>query len=605
MAKAMATLKTKVLATISCLWIAGAALLVLIAYSQISGALNSEIRTRLRGCAALGALSVPADEHARLRVRADEGTKEYADVIAALGRIQAGSADVKFVYTVRRAADGKVVFIGDATEDEKDRSHLGDVYEDASELLKGSIGGIDGVVLEKNFYTDQWGTFLSAYAPIRAPDGKMDGLLCMDISFESVRRILRRNFLQLLLLAALCLLLIIPVGIYLTRDIVSPIKSCLGFTELLAQNDYSREPSSFIRERRDEIGDLLKAYGRMVANTRALILSIKGQAGALKGIGLELASNMNETAASINEINAGIQSVKREAINQAASVTETISTMEQITQNIQKLNGHIDQQAASVVQSSSAVEEMLSNISSVTATLERNAESAGELALASERGRSDLGAVSLQVREVARESEGLMEISKVIQTVASQTNLLAMNAAIEAAHAGDSGRGFSVVADEIRKLAESSGLQSKTISSSLRKMKEEMERITKSTDSVLRQFEAIDGKIKAVLEREQGIRDAMREQDTGSKEILEAVGQLNDITSRIKDGFGEMLSGSQEVIQESRNLSGITEEVSGSVDEMASGIAQISSAANNVNEISRSNRDCAEALESELGKFKV
>jgi len=172
MAKAMATLKTKVLATISCLWIAGAALLVLIAYSQISGALNSEIRTRLRGCAALGALSVPADEHARLRVRADEGTKEYADVIAALGRIQAGSADVKFVYTVRRAADGKVVFIGDATEDEKDRSHLGDVYEDASELLKGSIGGIDGVVLEKNFYTDQWGTFLSAYAPIRAPTGR-------------------------------------------------------------------------------------------------------------------------------------------------------------------------------------------------------------------------------------------------------------------------------------------------------------------------------------------------------------------------------------------------------------------------------------------------
>jgi hypothetical protein len=93
MLKDRAKLKTKVLATISCLWIAGSALLVFIAYVQISGALNADIRARLRDYASLGALSLPTDEHARLQTREDEGTKEYADVIAALQRIQADSAE--------------------------------------------------------------------------------------------------------------------------------------------------------------------------------------------------------------------------------------------------------------------------------------------------------------------------------------------------------------------------------------------------------------------------------------------------------------------------------------------------------------------------------
>ncbi len=167
---------------------------------------------------------------------------------------------------------------------------------------------------------------------------------------------------------------------------------------------------------------------------------------------------------------------------------------------------------------------MLANIQSVTQTLMKNVENVTELTQSSEAGHEGLRDVAYDIQDIARESEGLLEINAVMENIASQTNLLSMNAAIEAAHAGESGKGFAVVADEIRKLAESSSEQSKTISTVLKKIKASIDKISLSTDNVLKKFEVIDRGVKIVAEQEENIRNAMEEQDQGSKQILEAIG---------------------------------------------------------------------------------
>jgi methyl-accepting chemotaxis protein len=356
---------------------------------------------------------------------------------------------------------------------------------------------------------------------------------------------------------------------------------------------------------KDETGDLAKYFNQTLEKIRKLIVAIKNETGNLFDIGNELSSNMTETASAINEITATTQSIKGRVINQSASVTETNATMEQITHQIEKLNGHVENQAASVAQSSSSIEEMLANIRSVTQTLVRNADNVKELSSASELGRSGLQEVAADIQEISRESEGLLEINSVMENIASQTNLLSMNAAIEAAHAGESGKGFAVVADEIRKLAENSGEQSKTISTVLKKIKDSIDKITVSTDNVLKRFEAIDSCVKTVSDQEMNIRNAMEEQGEGSKQILGAIGQLNDITQQVKDGALTMQEGSKEVIHEGKNLEMATQEITGGMNEMAAGADQINTAVNEVNDLTVKNKNSINMLVEEVSRFKV
>jgi methyl-accepting chemotaxis protein len=407
-----------------------------------------------------------------------------------------------------------------------------------------------------------------------------------------------------ILIALVCVLLTAVIVFFVVTSVTKPIVTVTNTLKDISEGEGDLTRQININAT-DETGDLAHYFNNTLEKIKNLVKSIKNQTVVLSDIGSELSSNMTETAAAIHEITANIQSIKGRVINQSASVTETNATMEQITVNIDKLNGHVEKQTTSVSQSSSAIEEMLANIQSVTNTLVKNATNVKHLTEAAETGRTGLQDVASDIQEISRESEGLLEINSVMQNIASQTNLLSMNAAIEAAHAGEAGKGFAVVADEIRKLAESSGEQSKTISTVLKKIKESIDKIMTSTDRVLKEFESIDVSVKTVADQEENIRNAMEEQGQGSKQILEAISNLNGLTQQVKGGSLEMLEGSKEVIKESKNLEKVTQEISGGMNEMATGADQINIAVNQVNEISVKNRESIDLLVKEVSRFKV
>jgi len=459
-------------------------------------------------------------------------------------------------------------------------------------ILKGETG--------TGTYSMEGMTRIAAFTPI--PNQPWLMMTAVDTAevFENASEA-TRNY---LIIGVIVLAVALLVTTLLSRSITGPIKAAAAMLKDISQGEGDLTRKMTITTK-DEIGELAGYFNLTLDKVRNLIIVIRDQAQTLSGIGEALSASMGDTAASVNEITANVSSVKNQTINQAASVTETNSTMEQITVNIRKLNGYIEQQAANVTQSSSSIEEMLASISSVTQNLNKNAENVQALRGDSERSRDDLKAVSDRIKEIVQESDRLIEVSALIGSIANQTNLLAMNAAIEAAHAGDLGRGFAVVADEVRKLAEESASQSSTISSVLKKIKTSVDQVAVSADSVLGQVEEIDAKIRAVAERESGIKNAMEEQGLGSKEILQAIGHLNDITSQVRSGSDEMLTGSQEVIRESQNLERITGEVSGSMNEMSAGLELIRSAVNAVNDKTRENKLSIEQLMKEVSKFKV
>jgi methyl-accepting chemotaxis protein len=513
-----------------------------------------------------------------------------------------------YLYTMAPLSGDTWMFIIDGSvppDDEELFSPLG-AEENISSYDTAFLKTWETVSSQYSDLTDQetWGWMVSAYTPIVNSAGERVGIVGCDFGAENLFSIIKVQTIRQILI----ILVFIGIGFVLMmvflRIIFGRLSNINAILKEIAAGAGDLTKQIHIR-REDEIGEIARYFNLTLEKIKHLIITIKNQTVSLFNIGNELASNMDQAAAAVHQITAAVQDVKSKVINQSASVTETAATMEQVTVNIDKLNSHVEEQTVSVSRSSSAIEEMLANIQSVTQTLIHNAENVQELTAVSEIGRSSLQAVSRDIQEIARESEGILEINSVMQNIASQTNLLSMNAAIEAAHAGEAGKGFAVVADEIRKLAENSGAQSKTISTVLKKIKDAIDGITRSTNMVLDKFQAIDDRVRIVSDQETNIRNAMEEQNQGSRQILEAVGRLNELTQRVKQGSLEIFEGSKGVIRESKNLENVTLEITGGMNEMAGGADQINSAVNRVNEISSANKEFINALVSEVSKFKV
>ena len=480
---------------------------------------------------------------------------------------------------------------------------LGDQHNRVVQFIKN--GGENGNTIAINRYSPVLEVDIHMiFYPIFITGFDNSWCLLLAIPMNEINRPINDMIIFTVIFAIAILVITVIVTFFAASVIVKPIISVTNTLKDISEGegDLTRRIHT---NSKDEAGELSRYFNLTLEKIKDLIIIIKNEASNLLNIGADLASNMNETASAINEITASVQSIKGRVINQSASVTETNATMEQVTGNIHKLNGHIEEQSAHVSQASASVEQMAANIQSVNDTLAKNSSNVKSLREASEIGRSGIQDVASDIQGIARESEGLLEINSVMENIASQTNLLSMNAAIEAAHAGEAGKGFAVVADEIRKLAESSGEQSKTIGAVLKKIKGSIDKITKSTENVLRKFEAIDSNVRIVAEQEDNIRSAMEEQGTGSKQLLEGITRVNEITREVNSGSEEMLDGAREVIQESVNLEKMTQEITSGMNEMASGADQINIAVHKVNELSGKNHEGISSLLAEVSRFKV
>jgi methyl-accepting chemotaxis protein len=180
-----------------------------------------------------------------------------------------------------------------------------------------------------------------------------------------------------------------------------------------------------------------------------------------------------------------------------------------------------------------------------------------------------------------------------------------MNAAIEAAHAGEAGKGFAVVAGEIRKLAEDSSRQSQTTAEMLKKIKASIDTATQSTAQVLGRFEDIGVKVRTVADQEAEIRNAMEAQAAGSRQILDAVIRLRDISGTVREEAEDIARENQEALRESGSLERISVEIESGMTEMSSGAEEIHRTVNRINEISGSNKTSIDILSGEVLKFKV
>ena len=455
--------------------------------------------------------------------------------------------------------------------------------------------------------------YLTTYHPIfaRSENGnsrEVIGALFLGIEMESIENTIiqkrNQNIIRTILESLVILAAATLITILFARSIIKPI---IDVTHTL--KDISEGEGDLTRhieiKSNDEIGDLSRYFNLTLEKIRDMIVKIKNETTKLSNESENLATNMAETASATNEITSNIQSIRERVMCQSESVSQTHATVEQVVENINKLNNDVENQSDNISQASTIIAQLVANTRTVTDTLVNNSANVTTLMESSVIGRSSLSEVSADFQKIAKESEALLKINTIMEDIAAQTSLLSMNAAIEAAHAGESGRGFAVVAGEIRKLAIDSTAQSKTIGTVLTKIKSSIDKITLSTKNVMAKFEDIDSGIKTVADQEDNIRHTMEVQGSESKQVLQGVSAVKEITKGVKSGSHEMFEDAKKIIDESSNLGKITEEITCGMNEMATGVVQINKAIHIVNEISGKNRDGLKVLLKEVSRFKV
>jgi len=150
-------------------------------------AMREDLRHHLSEMAGTAALLVDPALHATLKTPDDMRSPSYLALREKLRTVRQLSPDVHFLYTFRWIpGEDSPRFVLD-TGTGKDFSPLGEAYDGTTATLRATFQPPYQIHVEKDFYTDEYGTFLSGYAPIVRPDGTLEGVLGIDMDASRIQ----------------------------------------------------------------------------------------------------------------------------------------------------------------------------------------------------------------------------------------------------------------------------------------------------------------------------------------------------------------------------------------------------------------------------------
>jgi adenylate cyclase len=192
----------------------------------------------------------------------EDETPAYLALQRKFQRMRAQSGNIVNFYVMRLDGSQAIFLLDDAAEEP---AKIGQIYDQPEPKVFEAVNEIQ---ISDNVYTDEWGTFLSGYAPVKDAEGKTAFVLGADMLATTV--VERQNFIGdtiyfIMGIAILIAALIIGLfSVTIIRDIQKLNQA--------AQKISTGETNVQIEVRRkDEIGELGASFARMVTSLKIMM----------------------------------------------------------------------------------------------------------------------------------------------------------------------------------------------------------------------------------------------------------------------------------------------------------------------------------------------
>lgn len=329
----------------------------------------------------------------------------------------------------------------------------------------------------------------------------------------------------------------------LSSTIVALVRAALLDMEIAVSTYFDAEQES----RNEMIAEYRKALSSLANGDLTTMMP------PLEGQFAELSDNFNGAVRKLHEAIATV-AYSAEHIHHGAEEIRIAS--DDFAGRTERQSASLEETAAAMSEVTGMVQEGASRTASINDTVTIMQK---EIA---EGGEVVTNAVQV-MDDIHQSSNEIAQIIDVIEGIAFQTNLLALNAGVEAARAGDAGQGFAVVASEVRALAQRSS------------------------------------------EAAQGIKDLISTSGAQVEKGVTLVGRAGTVLQDIVVRIGEMGGTMDELAQSAVSQAETLEQINTAVGEMDRMTQQNAAMAEESNAASLSLATEADALTSEIKKFRV
>jgi methyl-accepting chemotaxis protein len=410
---------------------------------------------------------------------------------------------------------------------------------------------------------------------------------------------LQGDLAQTLIWAALGLIVVVIIGFFIMRDITKPLRGAVEIAGKIASGDLSAE-SSFAG-RRDEMGDLARAFDQMVASLKdsvgvaeriasgelAVSVQPRSDEDAMGHALGRMVRSLQSTASVAEQIAVGNLTVQvtpqSEGDVMGNALVKMVTSLSALAAQVQKsaivVNSSVTEIAATSKQQQATTSEVAATTTEIGATskeisatsrelvktVNQVSEVADETATLANNGQVSLGrmeetmglfveavgAINSKLAVLSEKAGNINQVIATITKVADQTNLLSLNAAIEAEKAGEYGRGFAVVATEIRRLADQTAVATFDIEQMVKEMQsavaagvmgmdkfgEQVRRGVQEVQQVSSQLAQIITQVQTLSPRFATVNEGMQAQATGADQITQALSQLSEATQQTAESL--------------------------------------------------------------------